>query len=176
MPTANVTIRFDGGRELDSALRRLDTRLQERALKKAVQASSQPVVKVARALVPTRYGFLRRALGVRVKRYRSGVVTAIVGARYLSAKAHRKVQEKAGKYTLASKRAVPALYAHLVEHGTKPHGQRGVVLPMGLRLHATMHPGAKTQPFLKPAMDQTWRKAVDIMGKTLWKEIRKVAR
>ena len=176
MPSANVTIRFDGGKELDSALRRLDVRVQERVLKKAVRASAQPVVKVARALVPTRFGFLRRALGVRVKRYRSGVVTAVIGARHLSAKTHEKVQEKAGNYTLASSRAVPALYAHLVEHGTKPHAQRGVVLPAGIRLNATMHPGAKAQPFLRPAFDQTWRKAQAIMGRILWAEIRKATK
>lgn len=112
-------------------LRNLKAALRRRVIRSAVRKSVSVVNKLAKAGVKVRYGLLRRALGVRVKVYPSGVVIGVVNAR----PGHR---QQIGKRTHD-----PRFYAHLVERGAKPHGYK---------TRRGTHRGAKAQPFLAPAI------------------------
>lgn len=79
---------------------------------------------------------------------------------------------------------MPAFYAHLVEGGTKPHAV-GKGSKLGRKGKADVgqtgkkHPGAKAQPFLKPAFESTKAEAAGaalaVMGEGISREIARVA-
>lgn len=124
-----IDFNMQGIEEMIKSLEQLATRPAMRAPNAAVRAGASVIIKEMRSRAPKETGSLKKALGQKVKVYkRSGVVTSIVGAR------SKKYQTKLGGRN-------PAYYAHLVEMGTIAHrlGKRG------------RHPGAKKQPFMRPA-------------------------
>jgi HK97 gp10 family phage protein len=55
--------------------------------------------------------------------------------------------------------------AHFLEFGTRPHripkkGESVLRLPTGELYSHVKHPGAKAYPFINPAIDATWQRAV----------------
>lgn len=111
-------------------LRGFADKVQKKVLRGAVDYAATPVVKAAKANVVVKSGTLKRALTKKTKTY-SSAVCGIIGA-------------KNSPQTVNGKIVNPAMYSHLVEGGTKPHmaGKRN-------------HPGAKAQPFLSVAYNQT---------------------
>lgn len=121
---------------------------------KAVKAGAKLVQATAKARAPRRKrsGALRQSLGIKAVKGSRGktLALAVIGARSKVVKRYK------------GKTIKPSKYAHLVEKGTKPH-------MVGKR----RHPGAKAQPFLKPALDSNKVAAGRAMLDTLAAEIDK---
>jgi HK97 gp10 family phage protein len=158
---ALAQFQLSGEKELMRKLRGLPWRTQKKIMTAALREGSKPIIKAAKALVPKETTLLRRALGVRIKHYvTTKAHVAVIGARKIAAPKFRQ-----GLSTGKGARD-PRYYAHLVEHGTKPHAQKGVVLPGGfIRLFSSMHPGAEAQPFLGPAFKANKERALKIVKK-----------
>ncbi|MEM9019941.1 MAG: HK97-gp10 family putative phage morphogenesis protein [Planctomycetota bacterium] len=172
----STTFEIEGLDKLVAKLDQLDTKLQNKTARKAINAAGRGVVKDARPLVPHRYGLLKISLGQRVKRYRGTHVT-VIGAR--TRFKSKKAQRIRGGGRTAS-RASPGNYAHLVEFGTAPH----VIKPTNARALALLgsgrpvtrvdHPGAAPKPFLRPALEANRTKAFNTMAQVIGQAIREV--
>jgi HK97 gp10 family phage protein len=102
-----------GDRELRELLSELPKRVASKGNRAAVTAGAKPIAKAARAKAPKQSGLLKKAMGTKIKTYRSGagtIAVAVIGAR-------RAVQ---GDYK--GRKRVPANYIALVNNGTK-HAQ-----------------------------------------------------
>jgi HK97 gp10 family phage protein len=124
--------------------------IPERLRKKTIYQGVKVVAKKARTLAPRsgakRKGRLHKSITYTVRKHGTeGVVKA------------------------------KAPHAHLVHDGTKPHVIRArpgkvLVFRAGSRMvvrRAVQHPGAKAQPFLTDALDQTWPEMVKAMHEAL---------
>lgn len=153
---------------------------QRTITKRAVAAAARVVARRAKALAPKESGALKVAIGTKADKGRTGLTRsfAVVGAR----KKVVKMVVRKGRRTPT--KAVPAFYEHLVEAGTKPHAvgkgalrKRHGKLPANQ--HGGVHPGAKAEPHLKPALDETkaeaGRVAVEIMAAGFEKERQRAA-
>lgn len=138
-------IQLDGFRELERKLLGLGPKVAKKVTRKAMTAARREVVAEIKARVPVRHGDLKRSIGAkRQARSRSQSLTDTIGAR-------------SRKRVVNGKPVNPANYAHIVEFGSKPHAifpKSGGLLstPVGLRPFV-QHPGARPQPFMRPA----WR-------------------
>lgn len=145
-----------GFKQLDRALKVLPDKVQTRVLKKSVKATGKPVVKAARAKVPRRHGFLRKAIGSILKTFKDeGNTVLIIGARSPGKDVGK---EGGGPFVYRDKdgvKHVPANYAHLVELGTKT---------------------ASAKSFLRIAFDAGKDAMLAIFRKTTIKGIEKEAR
>lgn len=154
------SMKVSGDRELIAALDALPDRLRKNVLRRAVRRACKPILATAKALVPVRYGHLRKSLSTKIVAYhRTGAVVGVIGAR------KDYVREVTDPVTGARRRVVPHKYAHLVEFGTQAHalgsGAKVVVhekvdgkrvpVRMGSQ-HGGLHPGARAKPFLRPAL------------------------
>ena len=140
---------------------------------KAVKAGAKLVQTGAKSRVVRRSGALKQALGIKPKKGTRGktLAYAVVGARTKVVKVYK------------GKKTVPAYYAHLVEKGTKPHSLlRKAALGKLARAAAIRagfgrrHPGAKSQPFLKPALDTQQEAIGAAILRVLQAEILKAAK
>ena len=122
-----------GGRELDAFLQQLPVKVEKNILRAALRAGVNEYKGVAARGVPVDEGDLKRSLRV-TTRVKKGTVYASL---------------KVGG------RAAP--HAHLVEFGTKPHKIRPKSKKAlsfgGKAAREVNHPGARPQPFMRPAAD-----------------------
>jgi len=143
-----LRVEMEGVEPLLERLRQVAPKLEKRELKKAVGKAAQFGLKIARQKTPWGRGVgkegrprkhLRDTLAKKVKQYKKSAV-GIIGPKY---------------------REAP--HSHLVHDGTRPHTIR---LPEGkaFRLNggplmvgfmAFRNPGAKPQPFIKEAWEQS---------------------
>ncbi len=158
-----------GDRKLDRKLRTLKASHQRRVARPAIRQASGEVRKAAKRKAPSRYRMLIKSIK-NVVRTGRGVVYGVVGP------------ATGMEEVIDGKNVVPAMYAHWVEYGTRPHlisprGQKGAVktLKIGQRYveGAVQHPGAQAQPYMRPAYRGTPAKA--IIQKRTWTEIQKLA-
>jgi HK97 gp10 family phage protein len=164
--------KIDGGKELSRKLFLLGDRAKS-ALTGAVRAAAKPIVDDAKARCPVRFGALRESIGLAVRFYsRSGTAVAVIGPRV-----EYKASGKGGKMFAVKGKVIPANYAHLVEYGTRPHAigkgsqlERTTASTKG-RQTGLMHPGAKAQPFLRPAFDSNKQNAERIIQDELTKAV-----
>lgn len=132
MASGKRQLRVEGDDKVIALCQELPRRAQKKAFRGAVTAGTDMILKAAKARAPRRHGLLKKALGKKIKAYKSGTVVGIVGAR-------RSVTgEKLGL------RAVPANYIHLVVKGTRPH-----------MVGSRRHPGAKANDFMGDAYRAT---------------------
>lgn len=174
--------------QLDRSLRLLGKNVYDKQVGQAANAAMKLMVSAARRHVPIRHGVLKKSLGTRVKRYRRNRVVYVgmgpqgtkTGVKYFVA--HRTGLEYVN----------PVNYAHLVEFGTRPHSMtRGARLPrVGARAGTAaargreegpvVHPGARPQPFMRPAFDQTRHAVLKRYSQRLLRgldrEVRKLAK
>ncbi|QOY96332.1 HK97 gp10 family phage protein [Massilia sp. UMI-21] len=133
-----------GGRALDALLQTLPVKVEKNILRAAMRAGAAVFREQAKANVPVDSGALRRSLKVSVNTKR-GKVTAKL---------------KAGG------RLAP--HAHLVEFGTKPHKikpKKQQALAFGGHVAREVdHPGARPQPFMRPAFDGRSTAAIAAVG------------
>lgn len=160
-------------------LAEIDKKAARKALKIAVDEAVKPILKDARANVPTDTKTLKKALGKKVKSYRNSlVVVGVVGPRK-DKKGAKATKRKKLVRTTSSGRQIwrdPVKYAHLIEFGTRPHslgkgdkiarkdGRRSKVQQSR---GARRHPGTRANPFLRPALDKNRRNSREIMKRVL---------
>ncbi|HRJ40834.1 MAG TPA: HK97 gp10 family phage protein [Caldilineaceae bacterium] len=126
----------------------------------ALMAGGVPIRNEARRLVPKRSMQLHDSITVRPsdrrqqKRYGAAVLVGPKGGRE------------------------GAPYAHLVEFGTKPHtikppkGKLLRIMGRFFRL-GVRHPGARAQPYMRPAFDTKRGEALNIIERELWARVQK---
>lgn len=124
-----------GGRELDEALKQLPAKLQANIMRAALRAGAAVLRDEARSQVPVRMGVLRKSIRV----------TASVNVRQGTVKA--SVKAGGGR----------AWYWRFVEFGTAAH-KISPKAARALRLAGHVvsnadHPGARANPFMRPAFD-----------------------
>ena len=162
-----VSTKIDAGEvaAIYKTLMELDKKVARKAMRKAIQEGSRQIIKDARALVPVETKTLKKAIGVKVRSYKSGaVIVALVGprkdAKGKPAKYRRRVMVKTKGGGQREMWRNPVKYAHLVEFGTRPHALgSGAKLARkngkpGTHQRGVMHPGSRPSPFLRPALDK----------------------
>lgn len=129
-----------GGRELDAFLQQLPVKVERNILRAAMRAGANEFKKAARAGVPVDDGDLKSSLRV-TTRTKGGTV-------YASLKAGGK----------------RAPHWHWVEFGTAAHkikAKRDHALSFnGTTVREVDHPGARAQPFMRPAFDSAAAAAI----------------
>lgn len=139
--STRTKIEIFGDKALMARLDRLPDTLRKRVLRPAVTAAGRPVRQAAKANVPIRFGFLKKAIDVKAKSYKTTAV-AIVGP--------RSDMSTTGTNLFGQPiRVSPSLYAHLVEGGVRPHA-----MPWGPGGKGRwMHPGNAPKRFLERAWE-----------------------
>lgn len=156
MPAASLTLK--GGKQLERALIQLGEKTRKQIVRRAVKKAAAPILKTAKARAPVETGLLKISLATKIKHYkRSGTWMVIIGARFRF-KGKKVAAIRAASKGVRGERKTPALYAHLVEFGTRVRSQ---------------HPGVKPQPFMRPAWFAHWRQAFNTLRAQLWTEILK---
>lgn len=111
----NVTVA--GEQELFAMFKGLKASTTAKIIRPAVRSSTAIVRATAKALVPVRYGALKKSLIVKMKTYsNTGAVVGLVGPdkEYVISKPPATKRKRNRK----SERIMPRFYAHLVELGT----------------------------------------------------------
>lgn len=133
--------------ELQRALDTLPAKVEANIMRGAMRAGANVIKDEAKMQAPRDSGLLASSIRTAVS-LRRGTVTASVKA---------GGRGKKGQGT--------AWYARLVEIGTKAHiiaAPPGSALNVsGTVVRSVQHPGAKAHPFLRPAMDNKARAAVE---------------
>jgi len=107
-----VEMFLSGFEEVGRYLDRVDVKTRDKVIVPALRKAQRALVTAMRQKVPTRFGLLKRSLGVVVKRFRGGRVV-------WSRAAPRTGPRYRGEFIADGKRVVadPVRYAHLVEFG-----------------------------------------------------------
>jgi len=131
---------ISGGRELDAFLQQLPVKVERNILRAALRAGANEFKDEAKLRVPVDEGDLRASIRV--------TTTSKRGTVYAKLKAGGK----------------RAPHANLVEFGTAAHkilAKPGHALSFnGVAVREVNHPGAKAQPFMRPAADSRPPQAV----------------
>jgi len=134
-------LHVSGLSELDRLLKELPAKIEGNIMRGAVRAGAKVMETRAKELVPVDDGDLRDSIKVSTKSKR-GKVSATVRA--------------GGK---------KAFYAHMVEFGTARHfikpKKRKSLFFAGIAREVVDHPGTSPKPFMRPALDNSQREAVD---------------
>lgn len=133
--------------------------IEKRIIASSLRFAIKPLAPAARAASPSRFGVLRRSIGVKVKQYKA-VVFAAVGP------LTKYKETTAGTFPFPGPRNVkprvqqPSKIAHLIEDGTKPHfipapgyGRKAKGTRDQFAMKSTpgwQHPGTKPAPFIAP--------------------------
>lgn len=129
-----------GGRELDAFLQQLPVRVEKNVLRAALRAGANEFKAAAVMRVPVDEGNLKRSLRVTTRTKKGTVYASLkVGGR-------------------------KAPHAHLVEFGTaahkiRPKSQKALSFG-GKAAREVDHPGARPQPFMRPAADSAPKSAI----------------
>ena len=173
MARSDFNVTADGFRDVARNLEKLKRNVQRKVTRGAVTKAMRPVAKSAKANAKKikDTGLLSRSIGTRTKTYaRSGVVISIVGAREgFRTRVKRKGWDNTTVDLFRKKKdgnlvevwADPAKYAHLVELGTKPHGN---------------HPGAAPKPYLRPAIITNRISSVNIFRTAMFEGMEREAK
>jgi HK97 gp10 family phage protein len=152
-----------GVADVRRALLALPDRLAQNSIRRALYAGGNLIRDDARNRAPTRQSV--------APQFRGSLKKSIVTDTKVDRKTNAvrvRVFIKAGK----GKLGVPRRYAHLVEFGTKPH-------MVGGRAGSALHPGARAQPFLRPAFEtrklDSLRTFTDELRANLAEDVRAVA-
>lgn len=128
---SEVTV--SGLKELQEQLDKLPSNVERKLMRGALRAGMRVLLLRARQLIHSVTGELAKSLRI-ITRAKAGVVTAVL---------------KAGNKK--------AFYAHMVEFGTAAHliaASKGKAITIGGHIVAdARHPGAKPEPFMRPALD-----------------------
>ncbi len=117
-----------GVEESDRLFRQLNSKLQRKVTRKAINAAARPMVKRVRQLVPKKTGLLKRSITHRVKAYRrGGIQVAVIGQRgagskstkALAAAQGRALMSRGNRGGISGKGKIVPI--HLVDQPTKAH-------------------------------------------------------
>lgn len=158
-----TTVKVDGFRELEDALRELPTALARNTGKRAMLKAAEPMVAKAKSLVPVRTGALRDSITAkaavvnRLGLREFGQVMRATGDKSAARQALRDARRGKGSSGTVQVKLGPGQlpHAHLVEfgsvHNEPPH------------------------PYLRPAFDTEVGAVIDTVGDILRVEIAKTA-
>lgn len=147
-------IEVTGLKETMRALKLLPERVQRKVMRSAVGKACTPVVKAARKLIPKGDGqnpdgttrkHLKDTVTKKVKTYKNGNVTGIIGPRAKAAPHDRLVDEGTEPHEITL---------------TKPLKLGDAVLPPGFVIK---HPGAEPSHYMKRALEQAQGQAQDAL-------------
>ncbi len=145
-------IKVTGLAELQALLDELPARIEGNVVRGGLRAAAKVVEAEAKRLCPVgKTGDLRESIRVSL-RSKHGHISATV---------------KAG--------SAKAYYAHMVEFGTARHWikpkNRKSLFVAGLLREAVDHPGAKREPFMRPAIDGKANEAIETLANYLRERI-----
>lgn len=143
-----LELKIAGADEIGAELQKLPKRLQGEAAMSSLVRATAPLVSAVKALATSRTGALKKSIGFRLRRYRSGKVLFVaIGPR-------RGVFGPDGEQ--------PSKYAHLIERGHYTKGDKKWVA---------------AQPFMRPAWLTGGRAVLDrfnqLFGKSIIAELAK---
>ncbi len=154
-------MRVDGLGNVFAALNEAEKKIKTKGAKKGMNAATKIVARAAKDQAKKVTGLLKKSIGRKTKVYRNtGVTVGLVGARV----------GFGGEYQ--GRPRDPSFYSHRVEMGTQPHAVgKGSSLRGGKtkekKQTGRMHPGAKAQPFLKPAFTQNASRIKDAIAEAI---------
>jgi HK97 gp10 family phage protein len=168
-----IELRITGVDEVTKALTAMTEKTVRKESMAALREVADPILRAAQERVPARYGLLRKALNIRAVKRRTGLDVASIG---VNPKIRAVVTRTNPDGTQTREHVWPFRYAHLVERGTKPHLVRakGKALTLGpvTVSGSVQHPGARPQPFMRPAYDQYAPGVPQKYMDYLWRRIR----
>lgn len=169
--------------EILKKMEHIDKYIKRVALGQAMEAGAEMILDSARQKVKKASGHLSRSLGMRKKivlQTRAQYSYAVIGPirRSYAATIKRMHMNRSQRRNSTPNEAVNSAtqYSHFVEYGTSPHpiGQGDVTnFDVASRKNrkyqadGAWHPGAKPQPFLRPAYDEKKDLAIKVMGEIL---------
>jgi len=171
-----------------AALKALEKKVRNKAVKAALKAGLKPLVAAAKANAPQDTGTLKKAIGDKSKSYRGGLSQIVmVGARVGQARQITRVFTKRGqqKFKLARVKGKAqkgtevrdaAKYLHLVESGRKAvFPKKGSYLAFrdkqGKMLAAKKARASRPRGFMRKAWKQSKQAAYQAMLSTLKSEL-----
>lgn len=111
------TVQLTGLPETVKRLQQLPTKIQLRAMRKAANAGTQPLLRAARRNSPRATGRFAKTLGAKVKQYRNGaVVVAIIGQEEKNKRLKKLAKGRGG---ISGRGGLVPI--HFVEEDTRPH-------------------------------------------------------
>jgi len=176
----DIDLEVKGFAQLDDALAAMGAEAGVKTLKMALSDSTKPMLEDMQAHVPVHKGIRKDRSGNEVQ---PGSLRDSLGRRYQVGRYGSAVEVHVG---VVSKKT--AWYARFVEFGTAPHylnrGAKRTVAGRrvsGRRFYSKAslrkkHPGAKAQPFIRPAFDRHAIEASNILATRLAKRIENAAR
>jgi hypothetical protein len=163
--------------DVSGAMALLSEAKQRRVTLKGVKAGAKLLKLAARSEAPARpgSGALQQAQGVKAEKGRQGktISFAVQGARKNVVRMVRTGRSK------KPQKAIPALYDHLVQLGTRPHATRkGSRLTKGKKAAVgqigSAHPGAKANPYRRRAWARVKGEAGRVTLEAMAAELQKV--
>lgn len=130
-------VRIRGLAELQAALDSLPAKIEQNIMRGALRAGAVVLRDEAKAGVPKQSGDLRDSIRVSVRAKRGTVTSRVIAGNK------------------------DAFYAHMVEMGTAAHIIKGPSTLGGRVLSNIEHPGARKNPFLRPALDNNATAAIE---------------
>lgn len=135
-------ISVQGLSALQKALEELPEKLERNVIRSALRVGIKGMKAEAEARVPVKSGDLKASLKIRTRLVKGEPVAGL---------------------TAGDKKAY---YAHMIEFGTKAHeikstNGKPLFVSNGRPIYKVKHPGARAQPFMRPAFDAGNRKAVE---------------
>ena len=147
-----MSIKLEGSKELTKQLNKLAKKAASGAVRKALRAGGNVILKEARIRVPRRTGTLKKSLGIVA---RKGTRTSF----------RVSITNRSGK-----KFKHDGWYAHFLEFGVRSH-------TLSKKNEARRkHPGHKAKPFMRPAYELKKEAAVKTFRDRMWQEILKASK
>lgn len=147
-----MSIKLEGSKELSKQLNKLAKKAASGAVRKALRAGGNVILKEARIRVPRKTGTLKKSLGIVS---RKGTRTSF----------RVSITNRQGK-----KLKNDGWYGHFIEFGVKPHSLSGK------KETRRKHKGHAAKPFMRPAYELKKRQAIKTFRERMWQEILKASK
>ncbi len=138
-----IDIKIEGLNELKKKLDELAPKMEKKIVGQALRQGTNVIRDSARSKVNSISGNLKKSIKT----------VGVKGKKPLVSEMNVRVRGK------------DAFYAKFVEFGTKPHvilPKKGMALLVkGKEYRIVHHPGAVAKPFMRPAFDENYQKAID---------------
>lgn len=158
-------IRVEGLAALEKALSTLPDKLERNIVRSALRAGLREMQKEAQARVPVKSGALRASLKIKTRLVK-GAPVAGLGAGDSKAFYARFVEfGTGGNYTGTGKSGGP--------YTIKSKNGKPLFVNNGVPVYQVTHPGAKAQPFMRPAFDAGNRAALESFSAYIRKRLTK---
>lgn len=154
-----ITMKFEGGREMENALRALPRATAKAVVRRILKAAGQPIADHARRIAPNRNGHLAKSITVGTKIAGGNAGRQAFGAA-LRAGASRAGAQAAAR---AANRAGSRMVEMFIGPGRHP---QAIQQEFGNQNHGA-------QPFMRPAWNAEKENTLTAIKDSLWAEILK---